>query len=452
MLLSVLISGVLFVMAEQSILTCSDDVGNDIFKQVADKSNNWFYKSKNDCKKVIDYVGCSKTVSYVAKWYRVDTNGIPELYKNARVGDLCPAGCTECTGGELGVLGESFHKGSWNGDRVLSDRWINTNCKKYKFCSNFKNASKKLKYLEDHYRVAQYKCFLECAQDYQCTNFDYDQVSLDLGGVRGGDCLLYYGTCSGYVDQEQIPDLFTLSDESASCRVRDGAAKKQEPFCRFTTGDGKGGDEDKINNHMTGQVCAKECAKNPKYNGATIWSDGSGGCWCEYGMTYQNSKSSYKTCKLPGRTDTPDGYLKHTKSADNVFCDGTGAALSNYKVSSEWDCKGLCDKNAKCAYYSYWTTSGWCRTVTNCDKEATDGGHVIKVFKKTSGIESEAEADIGKSKADNEKFNTYGAAALFIALSGVVGYYVGSRGDGSKFAYEELNNDQKIELANYTQE
>merc|ERR1711953_1189017 len=67
--------------------------------------------------------------------------------------------------------------------------------------------------------------------------------------------------------------------------------------CHFTVGDGTGGDEDKINDYMSGQDCARECKKNSKYNGATIMTDNSGGCWCEYGMTGKNNYSTdYKTC------------------------------------------------------------------------------------------------------------------------------------------------------------
>jgi hypothetical protein len=35
-----------------------------------------------------------------------------------------------------------------------------------------------------------------------------------------------------------------------------------------------------------------------KYNGATISANGSGGCWCEIGMTQSNGQPGYQTCKF----------------------------------------------------------------------------------------------------------------------------------------------------------
>jgi hypothetical protein len=67
-------------------------------------------------------------------------------------------------------------------------------------------------------------------------------------------------------------------------------------FCTFVMGDGIGGSETKISTSLTGQECARECAKNDLYNGATIKANGSGGCFCEAGMTGSNASQSYMSC------------------------------------------------------------------------------------------------------------------------------------------------------------
>jgi len=61
-------------------------------------------------------------------------------------------------------------------------------------------------------------------------------------------------------------------------------------------------DKKKIDYMLTGQSCARECAKDPQYNGATILTNGKG-CWCNKGMTGSlanniNKNTDFATCKF----------------------------------------------------------------------------------------------------------------------------------------------------------
>jgi len=79
----------------------------------------------------------------------------------------------------------------------------------------------------------------------------------------------------------------------------DGPEEPVVDDCAFVIGDGSGGSEHKISDTLTGQECMRECYARGGYNGATINSNGSGGCWCESGMTTViSSATSYMTCYI----------------------------------------------------------------------------------------------------------------------------------------------------------
>ena len=81
---------------------------------------------------------------------------------------------------------------------------------------------------------------------------------------------------------------------------------KKNPFCTlvvctFRDGDGEGGGEEKVSSGITGEACIQECIKlqntNTSVNGVTV-NRGTGGCWCEIGMTRIYNDQRFQTCFL----------------------------------------------------------------------------------------------------------------------------------------------------------
>jgi len=80
---------------------------------------------------------------------------------------------------------------------------------------------------------------------------------------------------------------------------------KPDITCNWLTGDGTGKGETKISEVITGEACAIECWRRGMYNGATVYSNGDYGCWCEEGMTaVRSSSTTYKTCYINTATES----------------------------------------------------------------------------------------------------------------------------------------------------
>ena len=75
------------------------------------------------------------------------------------------------------------------------------------------------------------------------------------------------------------------------------------PFkCSLTDGDGEGASETKVSTEITGEACIQKCIEHkktePSVNGVTVNRDGTGGCWCELGMTNIYNDQRFQTCFL----------------------------------------------------------------------------------------------------------------------------------------------------------
>jgi len=69
--------------------------------------------------------------------------------------------------------------------------------------------------------------------------------------------------------------------------------------CAWTVGDGIGGSEEKISETLTERECMLACRSDGRFNGATVNSNGQGGCWCEAGMTdVDSSATTFETCRF----------------------------------------------------------------------------------------------------------------------------------------------------------
>jgi len=80
---------------------------------------------------------------------------------------------------------------------------------------------------------------------------------------------------------------------------------KPDITCNWVTGDGTGKGETKISEVITGEACAIECHRRGGYNGATVFSNGDYGCWCEKGMNaIRSSSTQYKTCYINTATES----------------------------------------------------------------------------------------------------------------------------------------------------
>jgi len=67
----------------------------------------------------------------------------------------------------------------------------------------------------------------------------------------------------------------------------------------FMTGDGVGGHETNIGTATSAEECVAMVREQcPEANGATLPTSGSGGCYCEFGMTGVNSATSWQSCNF----------------------------------------------------------------------------------------------------------------------------------------------------------
>jgi len=67
----------------------------------------------------------------------------------------------------------------------------------------------------------------------------------------------------------------------------------------YVTGDGVGGTENYIGTAASPQECVQMVDEQcPTANGATLASQGSGRCYCEFGMTGTNENGVWQTCQF----------------------------------------------------------------------------------------------------------------------------------------------------------
>lgn len=109
---------------------------------------------------------------------------------------------------------------------------------------------------------------------------------------------MYYTQC-GTKSSFSATVKSTQLTSQCQCKKSTGCGSKPIKDCVFVTGDGEGGSEKKISADLTGQECMRACFAREGFNGATINADGSGGCWCEKGMSSVSKTSTkYKTCYI----------------------------------------------------------------------------------------------------------------------------------------------------------
>merc|ERR1712150_298285 len=105
-------------------------------------------------------------------------------------------------------------------------------------------------------------------------------------------------------------------------------------------------------------------------------------------------------------------------------------------------CKALTVNGAKCCYRPY--PRNTCSLCGSYDDSSYTGD---------IGNIRHAESGVGTFQTKAGGFSYYAGLLTIVLVCGFLGYYVGQRRNSDKkFVYEELNNDHKIELANFQQE
>jgi len=103
-----------------------------------------------------------------------------------------------------------------------------------------------------------------------------------------------------------------------SCRFEDFEEESvsQCEGGHYVTGDGVGGTETYIGDASSPQECVQMVDEQcPDANGATLASQGSGRCYCEFGMTDQNDSGSWQTCQF-----SFNGQMLKCNGADHYQC------------------------------------------------------------------------------------------------------------------------------------
>merc|ERR1719373_1303666 len=143
--------------------------------------------------------------------------------------------------------------------------------------------------------------------------------------------------------------------------------------------------------------------------------EGNNGKCCREGNPYTGTMME---CKNKGTFEEPNYVCVDPRKETMVGgCIALGAS----------GCEG---NNGKCCREG----NPYTGTMMTCKNKGT--------FEEPNYVCVDPRKEVTVGVASTGEFTRYGAGALFIAVSGAVGYYVGSKVHGTKFSYQELLDDQ----------
>jgi len=106
----------------------------------------------------------------------------------------------------------------------------------------------------------------------------------------------------------------------------------------FLTGDGVGGHETNIGTAASAEECVAMVREQcPEANGATLPTSGSGGCYCEFGMTGVNTSPSWQSCNFlapPEESPPPTTSIPECVGGTFLTGDGAGGHETNIGAAS----------------------------------------------------------------------------------------------------------------------